>query len=49
MLPDSVNSLDITGLRVGDSKMNVHYGRSADGRAAVQALQSNAGLQVKID
>jgi glycogen debranching enzyme len=49
MLPDSVNSLDITGLRIGDSTVNVHYGRASDGRAVVQALQSDARLQVKID
>ena len=48
MLPESVNSLDITGLRVGPYSVNVRYGRGADGRTVIEAVQSDPKLQVDI-
>jgi glycogen debranching enzyme len=48
MLPDSVNSLDIAGMRVGKFSVNVRYGRASDGRAIVEAVDSDPGLEVDI-
>lgn len=48
ILPESVNSLDIAGLRVGKYSVNIKYGRDADGRTVVQAVKSDPQLQVNI-
>ena len=48
MLPESVNSVDITGLRIGPYTANVRYCRAEDGRTVVEALKSEPGLQVQI-
>ena len=48
MLPDSVNSLDIAGMRVGTFSVNVRYGRTSDGRAIVEAVDSDPGLEVNV-
>lgn len=48
MLPESVNWLDICGLRVGKYSVNVRFARGQDGRAVVEAVQADPGLQVNI-
>ena len=49
MLPESINSLDIAGLRVGPFAVNVRFGRNAEGQAVVQAVQADPGLKVQVD
>ena len=48
MLPELVNWLDICGLRVGEYSVNVRFARGKDGRAVVEAVQADPGLQVNI-
>jgi glycogen debranching enzyme len=48
MLPDSVNWLDIAGLRVGELSVDIRLGRAADGHTVVQAVRADPGLQVNI-
>ena len=48
MLPESVNCVDIAGLRVGGYSVNVRCSRGSDGRTFVEAVKSESGLQINI-
>ncbi len=48
MLPESVSWLDVAGLRVGEFRVNLRFGRAEDGHTVVQAVRADPGLQVNI-